>query len=307
MWKLSQKPIITSLLDDDTVVAIQDNGKGIKQIKWKDLKTMIQDIEISPIKSATYSKTTKKITLTREDDTTLEVWGDDVGIEIINSLTSDSEVNWLSAKQWKVLKSFIEQKVQKETWKELISIDILTQDKTKVKAGKIEWLGTKNKTYIQTFKTTKSFWNWNAVLLNLFPQVTIQANKQVKLDLRVPTRNDTTSRWWLYINVNAKVNGNWYNLWNCWYDGNAMQDSARSINAYTESKLYDFIGNLWLNANQSFTLQFELTARSYNGTTIVNGSHDINRTASNLWSRWTVQSWAWDQNFTTLILQELER
>jgi hypothetical protein len=65
--------LITSLLDDDTILAIQNNGKAIVQIKWSNLKIMIQDIEISPIKSATYSKTTKKIILTREDDTTLEV------------------------------------------------------------------------------------------------------------------------------------------------------------------------------------------------------------------------------------------
>jgi hypothetical protein len=91
--------LITSLLDDDTVVAIQNNGKAIIQIKWSDLKTMIQDIEISPIKSASYSKSTKKITLTREDDTTLEIGGDDVGVEVIDNLTSDSAIKVLSAKQ----------------------------------------------------------------------------------------------------------------------------------------------------------------------------------------------------------------
>jgi hypothetical protein len=91
--------LITSLLDDDTILAIQNNGKAIVQIKWSDLKTMIQDIEISPIKSASYSKSTKKITLTREDYTTLEIGGDDVGVEVIDNLSSDSAIQALSAKQ----------------------------------------------------------------------------------------------------------------------------------------------------------------------------------------------------------------
>jgi len=50
-----------------------------------------------------------------------------------------------------------------------------------------------NKSYVQTFKTTKSFGTANAALLNLFPEVTIQPGKKVKLDIYVPTRSNTNS------------------------------------------------------------------------------------------------------------------
>ncbi len=70
--------------------------------------------------------------------------------------------------------------------------------------------------------------------------------------------------------------------------------------------LLDFVTNLGLSASQDYTVQFELTARSYNGTTTVNGSHDINRTENNLGSRGSVQSWAGNQNYTHLIITEMD-
>ena len=109
MVKVADKPKKTNLASDDTLVMVDINGLEVKQIKWSDLIKLIKNIEISPIKSATYSKFTKNITLTREDGTTLEIWGDDVGIDIINSLTSDSTINGLSAKQGKILKGLIDE------------------------------------------------------------------------------------------------------------------------------------------------------------------------------------------------------
>jgi len=164
-----------------------------------------------------------------------------------------------------------------------------------------------NKSYVQTFKGNKSFGNGNAVLLNLFPEVTIQANKKIKLSIYVPTRHDGYDWGGLYININARVNGTWYNLGNCGYDGNAMQSGASSINSYSNTVLLDFIGNLTLSQNTSYTVQFELTARSYSGTTRVNQNHDINRTANNLNSRGALQTWASDQNYCHIIIEEKNR
>ena len=166
---------------------------------------------------------------------------------------------------------------------------------------------SKNKTYVQTFKTTKNFGNGDASLLNLFPEVTIQAGKQVRLDVRIPTRSESTNWGGLYVNVNAKVNGVWYNLGNTGHDGGVMHYSATSIHALNHQMILDFIGNLGLDENQEYTLQFELTARSYNYTTIVNGSHDINGTGFLLGSRGELQTWASDQNFTHLIITEIDR
>ncbi len=174
-----------------------------------------------------------------------------------------------------------------------------------IEPDSVSW--TPNKSYVQTYKTTKNFGTGNATLLNTFPQVTIQPNKQVKLDIYVPTRANTTGWGWLYVNVNANVNGTWYNLWNTWYDGWAMFSSASTIHALNHEMLLDFIGNLWLPIDEPYTLQIELTARSYSGTTTVNGSHDINRTANLLNSRWPLQTWASDQNYTHIIIQEMDR
>ena len=163
------------------------------------------------------------------------------------------------------------------------------------------------KTYVQTFKTSKTFNNGTAKLLNLFPEVIIKPNKQVRLDIYVPTRDNTNSWGGLYVNVNAKVNDSWYNLGNTGYDGGVMSNSANAIHALNHQMILDFTGNLGLDESKPFTLQFELTARSYNGATIVNGSHDINRTASGLGSRGALQRWASDQNFTHLIITEIDR
>ncbi len=164
-----------------------------------------------------------------------------------------------------------------------------------------------NKSYVQVFKGNKSFGSGNAVLLNLFPQVTIQAGKKVKIDLYVPTRDNSNSWGGLYVNINAKVNGTWYNLGNTGYDGGVMHYSAQSIHALNHEMLLDFITNLNLPEDQPYTLQFELRARSYDGTTYVNRSHDINRIANNLGNRGALQTWASDQNYCHIIIEEKDR
>ncbi|MFK5971969.1 MAG: hypothetical protein QM485_01695 [Flavobacteriaceae bacterium] len=164
----------------------------------------------------------------------------------------------------------------------------------------------KNKSYVQVYKTNRSFGSGNAIVLNLFPQVTIQAGKKVKIDLYVPTRDTTNSWGGLYVNINVKVNGTWYNLGNTGYDGGVMNNSATSIHALNHEMLLDFITNLSLPVDQSYTLQFELTARSYNGTTYVNQSHDINKTGNNLGSRGALQTWASNQNYCHIIIVETD-
>ena len=169
------------------------------------------------------------------------------------------------------------------------------------------WNKITNKQYTHTYKETKIFNNWNAKLLTTTPIYTIQKNKLIRFNLKVPSRSFVTTRGWLYIQINAKVNWTWYNLGNCGYDGSVMSTNSLDINTYIENKLYDFIWNLWLDINNTYTLQFEITCRSYNGNVTVNGSHDINKTSVNLWSRWPLQDWASDQNYTTIIIEEIER
>ena len=164
-----------------------------------------------------------------------------------------------------------------------------------------------NKQYVHIYKETKTFNNWNAQLLTSTPEYTIQKNKLIRFNLRVPARSLTSSRWGLYIQINAKVNWTWYNFWNCGYDWAVMAYDSRDISTYIETKLYDFIWNLWLDINNTYTLQFEITCRTYSDSVTVNGSHEINQISGNLWSRWPVQDWASDQNYTTIIIEEIER
>ncbi len=161
-----------------------------------------------------------------------------------------------------------------------------------------------NKSYVQNFPTTKTFTNANAQLLNVFPEITIQPYKKVYLKFYIPTRSDADTWGGLYVNINVKINGTWYNLGNTGHDGGAMARNARKIHALNHEMLLDPITVLGLPANQSYTLQIELTARSYDGTTIVNGSHDINRTANNLNYRGGLQTWASDQNYCHIIILE---
>jgi len=158
---------------------------------------------------------------------------------------------------------------------------------------------------VQTYSGSKEFDDGDAAVLNLFDEVTIQAGKDVELYVYVPTRCDDNDNWGgLYINTNVKVNGTWYNLGNCGYDGGVMGSGAKQIHHYTNTKLLKLCKELDLT--EAYTFQVELTARSYNATAKVNGSHDINRTANNLNSRGDVVSWGGNQNFTTVIIKEVD-
>ncbi len=164
-----------------------------------------------------------------------------------------------------------------------------------------------NKSYVQTFKTSTTLTSGNAIVLHVFPEITIQANKKVYFKLYVPTR-ETSDAWnGVYVNVNVKVNGTWYNLGNTGYDGGAMSYSARSIHALNHEMLLDFITHLNLPEDQDYTIQFELMAKTYGSTMYINRSHAVNYASYGLNSRGNVQSWASDQNFCHIIIQEKDR
>ena len=147
----------------------------------------------------------------------------------------------------------------------------------------------------------------NAVVIKQFPAQTIQAGKNVDMYLRVPARNDDTSWGGLYVQINVQVNeGTWYNLGNSGYDGNVME-YGQSISTSHHHKLLDFIANAGVSSSSTYTVRFEVTGRSYNGTTTINGSHDINDTGDNLGSRGGLASWGSNDNFMTLILREVDR
>lgn len=164
------------------------------------------------------------------------------------------------------------------------------------------------KTYRQTWTGNTSVGSGNAIHVHTFPVQTIQAGKNLEVYFRVPARNDSSSWGGLYLNINCRVNGGtWYNFGNGGYDGNVMEHGA-SISTSHRSFLLDFIANAGVAPDADYTVQFELYARSYDGTTQVgSGSHDINRTANNLGVRGGLATWGSDQNFTTVIMREVDR
>lgn len=164
-----------------------------------------------------------------------------------------------------------------------------------------------NKTYTESYTSSRTFSNGNASVLKLFSTRTIQAGKDVEIYLRVPARDNTSSWGGLYININVKVNSTWYNLGNSGHDGGVMGDSSYDIATSHHHKHLDFIANAGVSDTSSYTVQFEVTCRAYSGTTTVNGSHDMNKTAGNLGSRGALATWGSNQNFTTLIIREVSR
>ena len=160
----------------------------------------------------------------------------------------------------------------------------------------------KNRSFLEVFKTTKSFGNGNAVLINTFAEVTIQAGKKVKLTLKMPVRASSATWGGGHININVKVNGTWHNLGNGGYDGATMYSGATAIATHWDKRILDIPTALSITGD--YTFQVEVMARSYSGTVTVNGSHDINRVANNLGVRGALKTWGSDQNFTTLFIEE---
>ncbi len=63
-----------------------------------------------------------------------------------------------------------------------------------------------------------------------------------------------------------------------------------------------------LNTTDSYTVQFELRALSYYGYTVyINGHHNINTTANNIGDNLPLQNWASSQNYSHLIITEMDR
>jgi hypothetical protein len=167
-----------------------------------------------------------------------------------------------------------------------------------------KWRFMSNESFVHTDTANKSFGTGNATVLTTTPTWTIQPNKNIELDINVPTRHDGTDWGGLYINTNIKVNSTWYNLGNSGYDGNVMQSGASSIATYTNTKILKLVSEL--NLTSSYTVKIELTARSYSGTTLVNQSHHTNYTGSNLGSRGALKTWGSNQNYLTVRVREID-
>jgi len=164
---------------------------------------------------------------------------------------------------------------------------------------------TKNLSYVQTFSDRVDIGDGDAQLINLFDPITIQPNKNVEINVSIPLRNPSSVFGGLYLGMNIKVNDTWYNMGNSGYDG--TMSTARVAATFTKTKIFDFISAMNLPVNEPYTIQIELIGRSYRYTVNVNGLHDINTDANGLWQRGEPVADFADQNYTNIIIKELDR
>jgi hypothetical protein len=163
-----------------------------------------------------------------------------------------------------------------------------------------------NKTYVQTFSGSITANNTSNTIIHEFPEITIQGNRNILLSISVPSRSDDDSWGGLYITTNLKVNGTWHNLGNCGYAGNVMVNNSRAIGTHVNSKLLDLRVAGIVNAN-AYTIAVELVGRAYSGVTTINSNMEINDNNPDRGNSATVLGSIPPQNFTKVIIQELDR
>jgi len=166
---------------------------------------------------------------------------------------------------------------------------------------------TKNLSHVQTFEDTVICTNSSPKTINMFDPVTIQPNKNVAIDISIPTRCDSLYWGGLYINLNVNINGTWYNLGNGGHDGSVMAYSAKTIARYNRHFLFDFISELELPVNKPFTMQIELVGLTFDSNVTINGSHEINVNKNGIFTRGDLHPTLSKQNFTTIRIEELDR
>jgi hypothetical protein len=100
---------------------------------------------------------------------------------------------------------------------------------------------------------------------------TFKAGSLVKMTYMIPSRNDSTSWGGTYIEPQIRFNsGTWQSLGSCGYDGGTMHNNSADIASYHNTLL--------VNPGQTsdFTVGFRFYFKSYDGTTTINGSNDLN-------------------------------
>ena len=105
----------------------------------------------------------------------------------------------------------------------------------------------------------------------------------LKFTYVVPTRSDTPTTWGgLYIEPQISFNATdstpkWYALGTSGYDGAAMFSTSGSIATYVNTFLIDPIPgtHVGVTAGAEYSARFRFKVKSYDGSTLINLSHDI--------------------------------
>lgn len=124
-----------------------------------------------------------------------------------------------------------------------------------------------------------------------------QPGSKIFMSYLIPARNDSTSWGGLYIEPQISINsGAWQSLGSCGYDGGVMHNGSSDIASYTNCILID-------PAQTSvFTFAVRFYFKSYDGTTVINASNDINGISGTATLMSGVNG---TQHYAKIILQEL--
>lgn len=113
---------------------------------------------------------------------------------------------------------------------------------------------------------------------NPFNGVQLKAGSVVKLYYHMPFRNDALSWAGTYTELQYRINGGtWVSMGSTGYDGGTMHYAGGT--GVTGAGHIAFYNNtLIIDPQQTadFTIDFRFYCRSYGGTSILNGSHEIN-------------------------------
>lgn len=98
-----------------------------------------------------------------------------------------------------------------------------------------------------------------------------KAGSLIKMSYMIPSRNDSTSWGGTYIEPQIRYNsGTWQSLGSCGYDGGTMHSGSSDIASYHNSLLID------PSQSADFSVGFRFYFKTYDGTSTINGSNDLN-------------------------------
>ena len=102
-----------------------------------------------------------------------------------------------------------------------------------------------------------------------------KAGSLVRLFYHFPMRNDSTSWGGGYIEPQVSISGGtWQSLGSCGYDAAVMNQGNAAIGTFNNSILLD------LSPSSDFSVQFRFYFKSYDGSLLLNHSHDVNGISS---------------------------
>ena len=162
--------------------------------------------------------------------------------------------------------------------------------------------GQLNKTYQQNFNTRI---NLTTTLrdVHTFPELTIQADRKVRISFYVPAIGGNIIWRGIYLAYNIKLNGTQLNLGTSGKSVSMMY-GARWSTGLNNAKILDFVGANAVQPGQEYKIQLSIRAKMLNGDSRFISGVDANLSGKGKGTR--LES-ARNQNYMNFIIEELSR